>query len=101
MIGAGGSGSHSNHGGLVGRNDGRGRISASYAWGRVTETHGSAGGLVGSQHGDSRVTASYWDTATSGQTRSAGGVGKTTCGVANAHRLQRTSMPTGTSTSTA
>ena len=77
-IGAGGSGSHSNHGGLVGRNDGRGRISASYAWGRVTETHGTAGGLVGSQHGDSRVTASYWDTATSGQTRSAGGVGQTT-----------------------
>ena len=71
-----GPGGHAHHGGLVGRNDGQ--ISASHAWGRVTETHGSAGGLVGSKHGDSRVTASYWDTATSGQTRSAGGVGKTT-----------------------
>ncbi|MCY3913922.1 MAG: cadherin domain-containing protein [Chloroflexi bacterium] len=74
-----GPGGHAHHGGLAGRNDGR--ISASYAWGRVTETHGSAGGLVGSKHGDARVTASYWDTATSGQTRSAGGVGKTTAEV--------------------
>ena len=73
-----GPGGHSDHGGLVGRNEGSGRISASYAWGRVTETHGSAGGLVGSRHDDSRVTASYWDTATTGQTRSAGGTAKTT-----------------------
>ena len=68
--------SYESHGGLVGRNDGR--ITASYAWGRVTEMHGTAGGLVGSKHSNARVTASYWDTATSGQTRSSGGVGKTT-----------------------
>ena len=70
--------SHRDHGGLVGKNDGSGRITASYARGRVAETHGSAGGLVGIKHRDARVTASYWDTATSGQSASRGGTGKTT-----------------------
>ena len=64
-------------GGLAGNNGGT--ITASYARGRVTATGSgaAAGGLVGGNLRNGRVVASYWDTATSGQTGSAGGTGQT------------------------
>ena len=64
-------------GGLAGNNGGT--ITASYARGKVTATgSGTAGGgLVGGNLRNGRVVASYWDTATSGQTGSAGGTGQT------------------------
>ena len=69
-----GQGQTDSVGGLVGRN--ASIISGSYATGPVSD--GAAiGGLVGSSDAGT-VTASYWDTDTSGQTDSAGGVGKTT-----------------------
>ena len=65
-------------GGLAGNNGGT--ITASYARGKVTATGSgaAAGGLVGGNLRNGRVVASYWDTATSGQTGSAGGTGQTT-----------------------
>ena len=65
-------------GGLAGNNGGT--ITASYARGRVSATGSGAagGGLVGGNLRNGRVVASYWDTATSGQTGSAGGTGQTT-----------------------
>ena len=62
-------------GGLVAENGGDSFISNSYAVGFVSGF--SSGGLVASGS-NSSVTSSYWDTQTSGQTTSAGGVGKTT-----------------------
>ena len=64
-------------GGLAGNNGGT--ITASYARGQVTATGSGAagGGLVGGNLRNGRVVASYWDTATSGQTGSAGGTGQT------------------------
>ena len=64
-------------GGLAGNNGGT--ITASYARGKVTATGSgaAAGGLVGGNLRNGRVVASYWDTATSGQTGSAGGTGQT------------------------
>ncbi len=52
-------------------------ITASYSTGRITGA-GRVGGLLGSSDSGTVVTASYWDTETSGQSDSAGGVGKTT-----------------------
>jgi len=68
-------------GGLVGANDGGGRIfgtiSNCYSTGSVNGTGDYVGGLVGS--GDPNlVTASFWDKDTSGWTISAGGTPKTT-----------------------
>lgn len=60
-------------GGLAGQNSGR--IENSYATGRVT-TAGQKGGLAGS--GSGTVTGSYWDIQTTGQTASAGGLGRNT-----------------------
>ena len=64
-------------GGLAGNNGGT--ITASYARGRVSAagSGAAAGGLVGGNLRNGRVIASYWDTATSGQTGSAGGTGQT------------------------
>ena len=64
-------------GGLAGNNGGT--ITASYARGRVTATGSGtvAGGLVGGVLRSGTASASYWDTATSGQTASAGGTGQT------------------------
>ncbi len=65
-------------GGLVGYN--LGTISASYATGPTSGPR-RVGGLAGRNRGDMRegtAIASYWDTETSGQSTSAGGVGKTT-----------------------
>jgi len=66
-------------GGLVGLNVGS--IAMSYSTGAVT-CRSSVGGLVGedprSRFGDIGVTSSFWDIETSGQTNSAGGIGKTT-----------------------
>ena len=94
-----------NVGGLVGTNHSSGAINASYATGSVTGGAGYGGGLVGSNQsgsitasystsslsgrfmgglvgvdsgGRGTFTVSYWDTETSGQSSSAGGVGKTT-----------------------
>ena len=63
-------------GGLAGNNGGT--ITASYARGRVTATGSGtvAGGLVGGALRNGTASASYWDTATAGQTASAGGTGK-------------------------
>ena len=69
-------------GGLVGSNN-AGNISNSYSTGFVSGT-GAIGGLVGTSTGTN--VGSYWDTATSGQSHSDGGTGKTT------QELQR---PTG------
>ena len=63
-------------GGLVGHNSFDGRIQASYSTGSVAIPASNVGGLVGLNN--AIVTDSYWDTTTSGQTTSAGGVGKTT-----------------------
>jgi hypothetical protein len=61
-------------GGLVGTNGGT--IIHCYATGSVTGTT-NVSGLVG-LHEEGQVTDSFWDIQTSGQTTSAGGVGKTT-----------------------
>ena len=63
----------------MGDNKSVGTITASYSTGSITqEGDGGAqiGGLVGSNTGT--VTNSYWDTATSGQSSSPAGTGKTT-----------------------
>ena len=65
-------------GGLVGRH--RGKLTASYATGRVQAADG-AGGLVGAVSESGTVTASYWDTETSGLRSSAAGRGLTTAGL--------------------
>jgi trimeric autotransporter adhesin len=62
-------------GGLVGLNGASGKISTSYAVGKVTSPLG-AGGLVGT--GGTGVSDSFWDTTTSQQSTSAGGTGLTT-----------------------
>ena len=58
--------------GLVGWNNGGGRVENSYAAGRVASLRGfpSTGGLVGWQTG--AVSNSYWDTETTGQRDGAG-----------------------------
>ena len=56
----------------------RGSLEASYATGQVQSGGTYVGGLVGLIRGAGAVTHSYWDTATSGQSNSAGGMGKTT-----------------------
>ncbi|MCU0963172.1 MAG: hypothetical protein MUF48_24020, partial [Pirellulaceae bacterium] len=63
-------------GGLVGQNW-AGSIATSYSTGLVKGTHWYVGGLVGRSDGGG-VTSGFWDTQTSGQTKSAGGTGKTT-----------------------
>lgn len=65
---------NSGAGGLIAANSGT--VSNSYSISSVTGNE-YLGGLVG--YGDQgTVTSSFWDTQTSGQTTSAGGVGKTT-----------------------
>ncbi len=66
--------SGSDVGGLAGLNGGT--ISDCYSTGSVSGTE-RVGGLVG-YDGSSHVTSSLWDIQTSGQSRSAGGTGKTT-----------------------
>ena len=74
------TGGHGNgHGGLLGGMlDTGGSLSASYAAGTVIGNGGA--GLIGFSSGDGTRTVSnaYWDRITTGQTRSHGGVGKTT-----------------------
>ncbi len=62
-------------GGLVGR-DYCGTLGQCYSVGGVSGME-NVGGLVGSNY-QGQVIASFWDTQTSGQTGSAGGIGKTT-----------------------
>uniref|UniRef100_UPI0006C7CB34 YDG domain-containing protein n=1 Tax=Neptunomonas antarctica TaxID=619304 RepID=UPI0006C7CB34 len=57
-------------GGLVGVNYNNAKIINSYATGPVSGIDGKVGGLVGSDTGT--ITLSYWDTATTGQSTSAG-----------------------------
>jgi hypothetical protein len=61
-------------GGLVGHN--RGSVSNCYSTGNVTGLE-DVGGMVGRNY-QGTVSNSFWDTETSGQSTSAGGVGKTT-----------------------
>jgi hypothetical protein len=68
------TGSSSGIGGLVGWNI-QGDISNTYSTGVVTGI-GEVGGLVGTNAGS--IDNSFWNTETSGQSTSAGGVGKTT-----------------------
>ena len=68
--------SGSSAGGLVGRNMGFGNVTYCYSAGQVTGN--SAGGLVGDRFGWTTELYCVWDTQTSGQTKSAGGVGLTT-----------------------
>jgi hypothetical protein len=62
-------------GGLVGIN--YGAVTQCYSTGSVSGSS-SVGGLVGVDGVDSVTTRSFWDIRTSGQTTSAGGMGKTT-----------------------
>ena len=64
-------------GGLVGLNDGDGNVTECYSTGTVTGSGDFVGGLVGCGWAGA-TAASFWDTQTSGQTTSAGGIGKTT-----------------------
>jgi hypothetical protein len=77
-------GGHDRVGGLVGSNYGSvlldgitydSTITNCYSTGRVSG-YSYVGGLVGYNLGT--ITSSYWDTETSGQSTSAGGIGKTT-----------------------
>lgn len=63
-------------GGLVGWNSG-GKVTDTYATGQVIGTSG-VGGLVGYENKGGMVKGSFWDKSTSGQTKSAGGIGLTT-----------------------
>jgi len=63
-------------GGLVGENS-RGEIADCYSTGSVTGNGNHVGGLLGYDSGGA-ITASFWDMQTSGQSKSAGGTGKTT-----------------------
>jgi len=69
------SGTHA-VGGLVGFND-YGDVTNCYSTAAVS-ADSEVGGLVGVSGYWSEVTASFWDIETSGQTKSAGGMGKTT-----------------------
>jgi hypothetical protein len=62
-------------GGVLGANGGN--LTQCYSAGAV-KGNPDVGGLVGSRNSTMNVTACFWDTQTSGQTRSAGGTGKTT-----------------------
>jgi len=65
-------------GGLAG--DNTGTITNCYAAGNVTGStpNVAVGGLIGTASAPGQTIGSYWDTQTSGQSRSAGGTGKTT-----------------------
>ncbi|MCU0913085.1 MAG: hypothetical protein MUC88_00805 [Planctomycetes bacterium] len=63
-------------GGLVGFN--RGDVARCFSTGGVGGAGWDVGGLVGCYEWGERVALSFWDTQTSGQTKSAGGTGKTT-----------------------
>jgi len=62
-------------GGLVGNSNGT--ITNSYATGNVSGTS-KIGGLLGNKDSSGTVNSSYWNIETSGQSTSAGGIGKTT-----------------------
>jgi hypothetical protein len=68
-------------GGLVGGNF-TGQISNCYSSGKVEQDFAIAGGLVGHNYEgtyyEGTTTGSFWDIETSGQSESAGGLGKTT-----------------------
>ncbi|MBP7053219.1 MAG: hypothetical protein KBE65_19605 [Phycisphaerae bacterium] len=75
-------------GGLVGENGYyHSSVSLSYSTGPVTGSGESIGGLVGSDwYGG--VSSNFWDIQTSGQTTSAGGIGKTTGEMEDMHTYQ-------------
>ena len=63
-------------GGLVGQNVGH--VTQCYSTGAVSGTGQYVGGLLGTSAWPPDVTASFWDIQTSGQTKSAGGLGLAT-----------------------
>jgi hypothetical protein len=63
-------------GGLVGVKSAL--VVGSYSRGAVEGTGDSVGGLVGIDYTDNKADSSFWDIETSGQTKSAGGIGITT-----------------------
>ncbi|MCX5644875.1 MAG: hypothetical protein NTZ17_09340 [Phycisphaerae bacterium] len=73
-----GTGNQGSVGGLVGENEGA--VTQCYSTGAVSGAgqYGSVGGLVGESFRGTVGTGCFWDTQTSGQTKSAGGTGKTT-----------------------
>ena len=70
-------GSRGEIGGLIGQYF-LGNITASYTTGAVSSDAEDLGGLIGKSENEPAVSDSYWDTETTGQSSSAGGVGKTT-----------------------
>jgi hypothetical protein len=64
-------------GGLVGHIIWEGNVSNSYSTGNVTGVT-YVGGLIGENEGEGTISNSFWDIETSGQSNSAGGMGKTT-----------------------
>ena len=66
-----------NVGGFLGTDYNMGSIENSFSAGQVTGTAGNVGGFLGSG-GSANISNSFWDMDSSGQTESAGGVGKTT-----------------------
>ena len=85
-----GSGEDHPAGGLVGSN--RGIVSNCYSAGGVSGER--PGGLVGFNYG-APVTGCFWDMQASGQTRSAGGTGKTTTEMQNAKTFLEAGLPAG------
>ncbi|MGB2808044.1 MAG: GLUG motif-containing protein [Sedimentisphaerales bacterium] len=74
-------------GGLVGYNGFYRTIANCYSTGSVSGNY-RVGGLVGGNY-DGEVIASFWDIETSGQTTSAGGMGKTTAEMQTANTFTR------------
>lgn len=68
-------------GGLAGFHDARwnkvNRVENCYSNGAVSGSGSTIGGLIGAKHSSAIVVSSYWDIASSGQSTSDGGVGKT------------------------
>ncbi|MBY8828902.1 MBG domain-containing protein [Hephaestia mangrovi] len=86
--GAVSGGDSSQVGGLIGFN--ATTISNVYSTGVVSGGAGAdVGGLVGFRNANGKVTNGYWDVETSGQSASAGGIGRTTA------QFQNGSLPSG------
>ncbi|MFA6719581.1 MAG: hypothetical protein WCS15_10915, partial [Prevotella sp.] len=76
-------------GGLIGNINNVCTLTNSYSIGTVSGT--DAGGLVGHSGGVGTITNCFWDTQTSGQSTSAGGIGKTTAEMKTASTFTKAS----------